>query len=272
MGITKACSVRDDEIRLSLLQFVKKPNIHYKAMAAALENIGEQNNPEDLDLLLAIAKDDSKIGQHAIIRGGVLQGLANHRSLKAFEYLERQTKASFFRTMLHSSEKQAPREPEKALPLLIDALSVSALWQSSPEIKRRVTSYLVDLLRDTRREVKRAAIWALCDMEVALENSVSIYATKPTIPDQDWMFVERRLRTAREAAGEGRVKELVKTLEEVKKNGIYGYHCPHKLNILYPISRLRAVYGILNGFQRTRAIFPRYRVLRKRVLPVGVSI
>lgn len=215
MGITKTCTVRDDDIRAALLRFIKRPNVHYKAMAAALENIGEQNNPEDLGLLLSIAHDDSKIGQHAIIRGGVLQGLANHRSLKACNYLEQQTKASFFRTMLISSERHLQREPEKALPLLIDALSVSAMWQSSPEIKRRVTSYLVDLLRDNRREVKRAAIWALCDMEVALENSASIYATKPTIPDQDWMFVERRLRTARETAGEGRVKELVKTLEEV---------------------------------------------------------
>lgn len=44
------------------------------AHAALLVLLAEQHRDEDLEYLLKVAKDDSKIGQHALIRGGALKG------------------------------------------------------------------------------------------------------------------------------------------------------------------------------------------------------
>lgn len=48
--------------------------IHFSAHAALLVVLAEQHRDEDLEYLLKVAKDDSKIGQHGLVRGGALKG------------------------------------------------------------------------------------------------------------------------------------------------------------------------------------------------------
>lgn len=51
-------------------------NIYLSAHAEALVALAVQRNPQDLDYLLQVAKDDTKLGQHGIVRGGALKGKA----------------------------------------------------------------------------------------------------------------------------------------------------------------------------------------------------
>lgn len=46
----------------------------FRAEGSVLTVLGAQRNPEDLQYLLQVAKDDKKIGQHAIVRAGALRG------------------------------------------------------------------------------------------------------------------------------------------------------------------------------------------------------
>lgn len=183
-------------------------DLPYKSECNALEALGLQRNPRDLAFLLSY----SKTGIHSILRGGVLEALGHHASLESFKYLDTQLRASFFPHLL--MEPIDPT-PEKAFPSLISAYATSAQWQSDTATRKHAIELLTALLRDPRGVVRKEAIWALCEMG-ASDSFSAIQNTKPTFPDQDWMFIDKRLRAAREEAGGGRVKELVKSLEDVE--------------------------------------------------------
>jgi aminopeptidase N len=78
--------------------------------------LAKQRNPDDLDYLLATAKDDSKIGQHALVRAGALKALGYHRSEEGFNYLLGRVGLNI--------------EPIRARSHAIDGLAYSATWQS----------------------------------------------------------------------------------------------------------------------------------------------
>jgi aminopeptidase N len=72
--IAGVCSIVDDGLRASLLRLLERKNLPYRAHAAALISLGSQRNKDDLEYLLQVAQDDTKIGQHGLIRGGALKG------------------------------------------------------------------------------------------------------------------------------------------------------------------------------------------------------
>ncbi len=98
--------------------------------------------------------DKSKIGQHAIIRSGIFEGIANHASKEGYEYLELHIRASLFRHLLEEEEQKIDIQPEKALPSLISAFAASSQWMSRESVQNHVMEILVDLLRDYRREIR----------------------------------------------------------------------------------------------------------------------
>lgn len=72
--IASLCTIVDDGLRQTLIRLLERDNLPYRAHAAALTSLGSQRNKDDLEYLLQVAKDDTKIGQHGIIRGGALKG------------------------------------------------------------------------------------------------------------------------------------------------------------------------------------------------------
>ncbi|KAJ3396590.1 hypothetical protein HDU92_002538 [Lobulomyces angularis] len=214
-GLASACNIRDPIIHNALRKFLNNDNNPYRATAAALENLGKQNCPADLEYLINFANDDTKIGQHGILRSGVFEGLANHSSKGSYVYLEQQTRVSLFPALRKESEKCLKFQPEKTLPALISGLATAALKQVCNASQNHVISLLTDLLRDHRHFVKKEAILALCEFG-NVESIPAILGTKPTFADQDWMFIRRMLSSLKENRGESKIKDLVRNLEDVE--------------------------------------------------------
>lgn len=122
--IAAACSIVDDTLRDALLRLLKRESLPYRAHAAALTSLGSQRNEEDLEYLLQVAHDDTKIGQHGLIRAGALKALGLHRSEEAFKYL--------------LGRVGYGQEPVRARPSAIQGLTSSAQWQIEVLKKRAI--------------------------------------------------------------------------------------------------------------------------------------
>ena len=205
---------KNADARQALLNLLSRSKpLAYIAKSRVLTSLAQQRNPEDVGVVLAVAQDAKQIGQHAIVRAGALRGLGASRSTEAFEYL--------------LTRVAAGKEPERARPVVFEALATSAAWQS-PQQLRHTVEILEEHLYDSDVGVRGACIRGL----VALESKGSIGHLKrlePLFSNRDVEGLRQKIRALRESgnalAGPGvgseKVKELfalVETLEgKVKK-------------------------------------------------------
>ncbi|KAI8375207.1 peptidase family M1-domain-containing protein [Blakeslea trispora] len=191
----------DDRIRASLLRLLKRENLPYRAHANALISLGSQRNQEDLEYLLQVAKDDSKLGQHGTIRAGALKALGQHRSEEAFKYL--------------LSRVHYKQEHFRARPSAVQGLIYSAEWQSD-RLKNEAIEVLGTLIRDPNASVRRSAISGLVKMNVTskygqIETVKSMYSTD----EQAW--VDRKLVELRSSSANGSQNEINAQKEIIDK-------------------------------------------------------
>ncbi|KAI8968861.1 hypothetical protein BDF20DRAFT_891837 [Mycotypha africana] len=214
--IAEACRHKDDHLRYALRRMLdKSATLPYRAHAYALIALGCQQNADDLPFLLEVAKDENKVGQHGIIRGGALKALGFHRSKEAFEYL-------LGRVGYH-------KEPLRSRPMAIQGLAHAAEWQSD-RLRKAAIEELASLTRDPNIQIRMEAVEALVQLR-ANTYADAIEATKHMYPVDDWPWMDRQLRALNNADGdlseiglqkkaieklENRVKELEEALSAQK--------------------------------------------------------
>ncbi|CAO3692350.1 unnamed protein product [Rhizopus microsporus] len=202
--IAAQCKAQDDRLRQALISFLQRENLPYIAHGSALTSLGSQRNKDDLSYLIQVAQDDSKIGQHALVRSGALTALGKHRSKKAFEYLLERV--------------ESDKEPLRAKPFIIRALVESSPWQEEL-LQKQVNEILLKLIRHFDRQVRSAAVVGLVNLKdksayEAIESTRCMYAKD----DQSWMNRQLEKLKNIKSAGEEVSKELIEKLEErVKK-------------------------------------------------------
>lgn len=202
--IASLCTIVDDGLRQTLIRLLERDNLPYRAHAAALTSLGSQRNKDDLEYLLQAAKDDTKIGQHGIIRGGALKALGLHRSEEGFNYLITRVGHNI--------------EPLRARPLAISGLAHSAEWQKE-RLRNQAIEEFNKLARDPNQSVRVEAVESLVELKVKTSTS-SIETTRSMYSVDDHSWLNRKLRQLNEVGStenDGN-KELVEKLEgRIKK-------------------------------------------------------
>jgi aminopeptidase N len=233
--IASVCNIIDEQLRNVLLRLLKRENLPYRAHANALLSLGSQRNEEDLQYLLEVAQDDSKIGQHGIVRGGALKALGLHRSEEGFKYL--------------ISRIGYNKEPIRARPDAIQGLAYSAPWQTD-RLKNEAIETLckfspfffsenwdnlltffffffffflatAKLARDPNYTVRVESVESLLELKVK-SSAGSIETTRSMYSKDDQSWLNRKLRQFGEIGSENNDqnnnKELVEKLENRVKN------------------------------------------------------
>ncbi|RCH95179.1 hypothetical protein CU098_000313, partial [Rhizopus stolonifer] len=199
--IVGAANIVDDQLRNSLLQLLKRENLPYRAHAAALISLAQQKNPEDLKYLLQVAKDDSKLGQHGIIRGGALKALGVHRSEEGFKYL--------------LSRVGYNKEPLRARPTAIQGLILSAEWQSD-SLKKAAIEVLETLIRDPNSSVRMTAASGLVKLN-ASSKYAAIEATRFMYPKDEQSSLNRKLNELRFGNSDDAQDQITTQKEVIEK-------------------------------------------------------
>ncbi|KAG2196317.1 hypothetical protein INT47_009312 [Mucor saturninus] len=171
-AIAGACAIVDDRLRDALIRFLQRDGLPYRAHAAALASLGSQRNNDDLKYLLQVANDDTKIGQHGLIRGGALKALGLHRSEEAFKHLLNAVSTN--------------KEHIRARPFAIQGLAKSAPWQTEC-LKNTAIEEITKLTRDSYQFIRVNAVEALVQLKV--KSSYGTIATTRSMyskDDQSW--------------------------------------------------------------------------------------
>lgn len=88
-------------------------------------------------MLMAVACDHSKLGQHNFVRGGILRGLGYQRDAQIYKYLQKRVTAT----------NEADKEPFRyARPCAVKALAVCAFWQDSVAARRETIDILESIV------------------------------------------------------------------------------------------------------------------------------
>ncbi|OBZ84302.1 Glutamyl aminopeptidase [Choanephora cucurbitarum] len=199
--IAASAKAVDDRIRASLLRLLKRENLPYRAHCNALISLGSQRNPEDLEYLLQVAKDDSKLGQHGIIRSGALKALGQHRSEEAFRYL--------------LGRVHYKQEHFRARPFALQGLIYSAEWQTK-RLKNEAVEALETLIRDPNSSVRRVAVAGLVKMNVTSKYG-QIATTKSMYSTDEQAWIDRKLVELRSSGSNGSQKEINAQKETIDK-------------------------------------------------------
>ncbi|RUS28508.1 hypothetical protein BC938DRAFT_481803 [Jimgerdemannia flammicorona] len=195
--VDAASGIRDPVIRDAVLKLLTRENL--PAHGSALAVLGAQKNPDDLSYLLQVAKDDTKIGQHGIVRSSALMALGLHRSEEAFQYLLNRVG---YRV-----------EPLQSRPAAISALAGSADWQEK-RFKNRAIEVITNLLRDPDRNVRISAVNALVSLD-ARGAQADIASVRSTIAANEHSWLDRRMASLRAGpGGEKAHREQIERLEE----------------------------------------------------------
>ncbi|KAJ2964794.1 hypothetical protein NQZ79_g301 [Umbelopsis isabellina] len=203
-AIAEKSKIADKQIRQAALNVLKREKLPYRAENSVLTVLGAQRNPEDLQYLLEVAKDDKKIGQHAIVRSGALRALASHRSEEAFKYLLTRTEVG--------------TEPSRARPWLVRAIKQAAEWQDERN-KKLAIEKLVELLRDEDQLVIRTAIGELASLKDK-STCDDIDASRALLAKDDHPYVDRKLKALESSAsggGKASAERIEKLEERIKK-------------------------------------------------------
>ncbi|KAL1924657.1 uncharacterized protein VTP21DRAFT_4311 [Calcarisporiella thermophila] len=201
LPIVMACNMRDERIRQALLKFLQRPELPYRAHGAALQSLALQQHPDDLELLMRVAKDESLWGQHGLVRFGALRALGIYRSPEVLPYLL-------------SCCRHEPAFTRPALPTAI-AASASHLEK---RLQHEAVDLLTEMLRDPIINVRISAVDALVSLG-ATQHADDVQAVQATLPEQERPWLERRLRELHAAAGaaeEGKLGNVKKRLEELE--------------------------------------------------------
>ncbi|KAI9140970.1 peptidase family M1-domain-containing protein [Paraphysoderma sedebokerense] len=202
-SIASACYIRHSKIRDAAKYVLGKNGIGYRARANLLKALGYQRHPDDLEFLLSVAQDPSKMGQHAIVRSGALMALGYHRSLEGFKYL-----------LSRISADGTNLEPPRAQGVLYEAISASGRYQEL-HLRRTAVETVCHGIYDSDLLTRFKAISALVGLEAKnklgdIEKTESLYAKI------DWPWVLRRLSGLKGAGGESETVKLGKRIEELE--------------------------------------------------------
>ncbi|KAI8146509.1 peptidase family M1-domain-containing protein [Fennellomyces sp. T-0311] len=172
--VVAACQIQEDCLRNAILDLLSRAvELPYRAHAAALVSLAAQRNNADIEYLLQVAKDDKKIGQHAIIRGGALKALGYHRSIDCFKYLLDHVGYNI--------------EPVRARAQAIHGLKYSAEHQDE-RFQKLAVEALAKIVRDPNLNVRMAAVEALVGLKAKdlyhdVEDSRYLYSKD----EQSWL-------------------------------------------------------------------------------------
>jgi aminopeptidase N len=190
-SIIQLANQRSPEHRQALLYALYDPEaMPYRALAAALENLGRQRHPDDLQFLLDAARNDAWIGQHGIVRAGALRALGQHRSEPAFRWLVEQA-------------GRPGSQPDGVWGVLLTAIAAAAPWQATPaDLKAAIELLRAHVATPHQDDVRWRAIQGLVDLE-ARAAAPSILATRPLWDERDFHVVKRRVRALQLGGREG---------------------------------------------------------------------
>ncbi|KAJ8654161.1 hypothetical protein O0I10_010237 [Lichtheimia ornata] len=176
--IASVARIEDNHIRDAALERLSRHDeLPYRAHAALLVVLAEQHRDEDLEYLLKVAKDDSKIGQHGLIRGGALKALGYHRSEEAFQYLISRVGYNI--------------EPMRARFQAVDGLAYSTSWQTD-RLQKQAKETLVKLARDPNFLVRMTAVESLVSLGVKSSYNDVAY-TRYLYSEDDQSWLDRKL-------------------------------------------------------------------------------
>lgn len=200
--VAKNCKVKDESVRKSLMKFLERPDLPYRAKEFALENLGFQRCEDDKKLLMEVAGDDSQIGYHGFVRAGALKGLAHQRSRDCFDYLLARVEKSM--------------EPFGfARIAAIRALALSAKWQLSQRDRDASAEILANIATTEHSEdIRKAAINALVILGTR-EKIHSIQASKALFPAQELPWVDDQIKKL-EDSGKRSTASLEEKIEKLE--------------------------------------------------------
>ncbi|KAI7881545.1 hypothetical protein K492DRAFT_230251 [Lichtheimia hyalospora FSU 10163] len=191
--IASAARIEDHHIREAALERLSRHDeLAYRAHAALLVVLAVQHRDEDLEYLLKVAKDDSKVGQHGLIRAGALKALGYHRSEEAFQYLISRVGYNI--------------EPMRARFQAVDGLAYSTSWQTDRLQKQAketleewiiffpipTSSIIATLARDPNISVRMAAVESLVSLGVKSSYNDVAY-TRYLYSKDDHSWLDRKL-------------------------------------------------------------------------------
>jgi hypothetical protein len=231
--IATACHIRDASLRHSLLEFLKRKDLPYRAQATGIESLAAQHQPQDLAYILDFCKDPNRVGQHGLIRAGAIRALASTRTEEAFDYL-----VDMIQNPLMN--------PERCRSWLFSSLASCAVWLSSLHVKK-ATEILVDGLAEEDSMVRWRCILGLVTLE-AKSSIPAILSTESLWDVRDFYAVRKKVRDLKESVGAGigltpqKVKDMLKQMEEmearlIKMEGLQKQReAIDKLNTSSPVS------------------------------------
>ncbi|KAL7752054.1 hypothetical protein RI367_002583 [Sorochytrium milnesiophthora] len=194
------CRVRHPLIRDAITQVLARDDLSYYGRAYALEILGLQRHPDDLQYLIEVSQDPKQVGQHAHVRSGAFAALGHHASTGALEHL------------LSRMKNKAYSEPQRSRRALVAALvKVAPLHEE--RYTKIVTGILVELLVDQSESV----VWTCLAGLVALKAghaSAAMEAVSTRIAKQDEPQLRKMLLLLKKA-GSG-IGNATKRLDEVE--------------------------------------------------------
>ncbi|MGQ0614835.1 MAG: M1 family aminopeptidase [Planctomycetaceae bacterium] len=197
-AVARACSgVRDPKVRDALRAFLSKAQPP-GARAAALESLGAQRDPADLELLERASREE---GIHGLTRAGALLGLGNLRDPRAAELL--------------ASRVGYGEEPEPSRPAALEGFARAGRW-AERAARERCADRLAELTRDPRPRARLKAAAMLADLGAA-SAIPALESLKARHAAQDGPRIERliaRLRKGAEGEGTVALRAQVEKLEE----------------------------------------------------------
>ncbi len=197
--LARACGAfRDERLRAALLTYLESATPPPFARAAALQALGAQRNPDDLERLHAATQKDDL---HRLAAGGAWGGLAQYRSEETF--------AAFLPQVRYGVEDERSRRA------VVMSLAASAKNQRREE-KERAVDALIDLTRDPSSDIAMRAAAALAGLQAGRAAS-SIANVKRRVSEQEVVSLDRhlaRLRSGPPGEAVGSLKKQVEKLEE----------------------------------------------------------
>ena len=170
----------------------------FRAVASAFDYLGQY--PESNTLLKEYALDDSKIGQHSLVRCGALKALGHTRSKEAYDFLK--------------VELEKPRYHRETASILV-AIGNLAFWMED-RFKKEATELVSSYLTNEHRWIRFSTVMALFAMK-AKDQVGNVLSTRSMYTLEEWVFVDKRIKKLRESgAPEEHVKALQKTVEELE--------------------------------------------------------
>jgi len=198
LGVAEACGkLRDARLRQALLDFLADTPLP-RARAQALQALGAQRDPRDLELLEA-ALDQEDL--HRIQAAGALRGLGAMGTEQALEILSRHIAYG--------------KGPDRSRPVAVAAYGTCAK-PCAQEIRERATDELIDLTRDPRELVRRAAAKALAGLG-ASRALPAIESLKSISPRQEAPRLDRLMARIRKGTPGNEVEALRKQLEKLEE-------------------------------------------------------